>query len=177
MRAQASTSSLCVKIDGSRILTARSVSRARWALNAGSVTTSNAPTRSLAIAAKAASNSPGPARVHEQNNGFAHLYVRRSVPASLLVMPACRSVARAAARRAAPEPLVREVRAPCRSKIRSAHSAFRSLAEGQIGVAPPRSWAAGARAVSRLSPFPRGGAVNGCRCIADAFLEPSRASV
>src|SRR4029450_13934288 len=60
MRPPASTSALCVNIDGSRFFAVSSMSRARWGMYAGSVATKSAPTRSLAIAAKAPSNSPGP---------------------------------------------------------------------------------------------------------------------
>src|SRR6266542_930725 len=65
MSPPASTSALCVKIDGSRFFAARPTSRARWGMNTGSVTTNSAPARSLAIAAKAPSKVPGPACFHE----------------------------------------------------------------------------------------------------------------
>ena len=47
-------------IDGRRVLAARSASRARCRMNIESGATKSAPTRSLAIAAKAPSNSLGP---------------------------------------------------------------------------------------------------------------------
>jgi integrase len=52
--------SLSSYIDGSRFFVARSTSSARWIKKTGSDTTRSAATRSLAITAKALSNSLGP---------------------------------------------------------------------------------------------------------------------
>src|SRR5215510_3248126 len=60
MRPPASTLSLMPYAAGSRLLAARSASRVRWELSIASDSTRRAPTRSLAIAANAPSNSFGP---------------------------------------------------------------------------------------------------------------------